>query len=255
MQIQLDKQIFQDAFNAVELKGKWFTATGLKNETLGTLVKIIAKPDEPKRGYHFINANNQTFVDYWIPAEVENESWTVIDIIKAQRYLKTMNDGLVTLHLGHGAMFSSDRKNAKFSTFHIHSSEGACDSFFRASINVNIDGGEITWGEFPIKSGFILPAETLTKIMKSCETVGYGVYKLSITDGQFIVSSTNGNNEEYMESIDPSAFWGEDATVEYTGPIHKAFKGGAVSCHFNDDSLIVMQNFNLVVARAPYVVV
>ena len=62
------------------------------NLLLSKLFKIIAKPDSPKRGYHFINANNQTFVDYWVPFEVENESWAVVDIVKAKNYLKSMND-------------------------------------------------------------------------------------------------------------------------------------------------------------------
>ena len=253
MEITLDKRIFQEALNAVELKGKWFTATGLKNETLGVLVKIIAKPDEPKRGYHFINANNQTFVDYWIPAEVENESWAVIDIVKAKNYLKNM-DGLVTLHLGNGAMLTSGMKSAEFPTFHLHSSDGACDSFFRASMNVTPEN-EIEWGNFPITSGFIIPAESLNSIMKSCESVGNGVYKLCTVNNGVVISSSNTQQDRYTESIHPMAVWGQDATVEYSGPIHTAFKSGLVNVHFNDDSLLVMQNENLLVARAPYVVV
>ena len=254
MQITMDKKIFQEAFNAVELKGKWFTTTGLKSETLGSLVKIIAKPNEPKRGYHFINANNQTFVDYWIPAEVENESWAVVDIIKAKNYLKNMNDGLITLHLGDGAMFSCDSKTAQFPTFHSHSNDGACDSFFRASVNVS-PANEIEWGEFPITSGFIIPAEVLTSIIKSCETVGHGVYKLCVMNNSVTISSSNTQRDKYVENFEPIAVWGQDATVEYSGPIHIAFKSGLVNCHFNDDSLIVIQNNNLLVARAPYVVV
>ena len=254
MQITLDKATFQDAFNAVELKGKWFTSTGLKSDKLGTLVKIIAKPDSPKRGYHFINANNQTFVDYWVPFEVENESWAVVDISKAQNYLKSFDDGNITLHLGNGAMFTSEMKTAEFATFHSHSNDGACDSFFRASVNVT-PVNEIKWGEFPITSGFIIPANTLQAIIKSCESVGHGVYKLCIVNNGVVISSSIGQRDKYTESVHPMAIWGNDATVEYSGPIHVAFKGGLVNCLFNDDSLLVMQNENLLVARAPYVVV
>ena len=254
MRITLDKTVFQEAFNAVRLKGKWFTATGLKSESLGNLVKIVAKPDEPKRGYHFINANNQTFVDYWIPFEVENESWAVIDITKAEKYLKNMGDE-VTLILGNGAMFTGDRKCAEFPTFHLHSSDNACDSFFRASAKVVAELNEIVWGEFPIKSGFIIPTEVFSQTMKSCETVGHGIYKLELIGGNLIITADSGTSEKYTETIEPMASWGEDATVEYTGPMHSAFKKGLVQCHFNDDSLIVMQNENILVARAPYVVV
>ena len=91
--------------------------------------------------------------------------------------------------------------------------------------------------------------------MKSCETVGYGVYKLCIMDRHIIISSSNGISEEYLETIEPMAQWGEEATVEYTGPMHIAFKNGLVQFHFNDDSLLVMQNENILMARAPYVVV
>tara|TARA_R110002020_G_scaffold231801_7_gene442993 strand:- start:21 stop:785 length:765 start_codon:yes stop_codon:yes gene_type:complete len=254
MQMVLDKKIFQEAFNAVELKGKWFTATGLKSDILGSIVKIMAKSDEPKRGYHFINANNQTFVDYWIPAEIENDSWAVIDIVKAKNYLKNMNDGLITLQLSNGATFFGENRIAEFPTYHLHSNEGACDSFFRASIKVTPED-EIEWGEFPIKSGFIIPAEVLKQSLKSCENVGHGVYKLMLDGGHVEISSSNGPSERYAENFEPIACWGESATVEYTGPIHTAFKGGLVNCHFNDDSLLVMQNSNLLIARAPYVVV
>ena len=253
MEITVEKSIFQEALDAVRLKGKWFTTSGLKSENLGSLVKIVAKADEPKRGYHFINANNQTFVDYWIPAEVENNSWTVIDIAKAQNYLKNMGD-LVTLHIHHNATFTSDTKQAQFPTYHAHSNEGACDSFFRASMNVT-PANEIEWGQFPISSGFIIPSDLLSRIMKSCESVGHGVYKLDLNDGVVDISSSSGTNEKYSETFEPVATWGNSATVEYKGPIHIAFKNGLVNCHFNDDSLLVMQNNNLLVARAPYVVV
>jgi hypothetical protein len=91
--------------------------------------------------------------------------------------------------------------------------------------------------------------------MKSCETVGHGIYKFSLLSGHLIISADSGTSEKYTETIEPMASWGEDATVEYTGPMHCAFKKGLVQCHFNDDSLIVMQNENVLVARAPYVVV
>ena len=100
-----------------------------------------------------------------------------------------------------------------------------------------------------------VPAEVLNSIMKSCESVGHGVYKLCIVNNGVVISSSNTQRDKYTESIHPMAIWGEDATVEYSGPIHTAFKNGLVNCHFNDDSLIVMQNENLLVARAPYVVV
>ena len=81
------------------------------------------------------------------------------------------------------------------------------------------------------------------------------VYKLDLNDGVVDISSNSGANEKYSETFEPVATWGNSATVEYTGPIHTAFKSGLVNCHFNDDSLLVMQNNNLLVARAPYVVV
>ena len=76
-----------------------------------------------------------------------------------------------------------------------------------------------------------------------------------ISDGSIEISSSSGASEKYSETFEPIALWGESATVEYTGPIHTAFKSGLVNCHFNDDSLLVMQNNNLLIARAPYVVV
>jgi len=254
MQITLEKSIFEEALNAVQLKGKWFSTSGMSNDTLGNLVKIVAKSDGSKKGYHFINANNQTFVDYWIPAEVENKSWAVIDILKAQKYLKTMPNEEVTLEVSDSARFFTFGKMAEFPTYNLHSNEGACDSFFRASMDVTLEN-EIEWGEFPITSGFILTAESLKKSLKACELVGHGVYKLAVSGGAVTISSSSGPNEQYVENIETIAIWGEDATVEYTGPIHTAFKTGLINCHFNDNSLVVMQNTNLLVARAPYVVV
>jgi hypothetical protein len=254
MQITLEKSVFEEALNAVQLKGKWFSTSGMSNDTLGNLVKIVAKSDGSKKGYHFINANNQTFVDYWIPAEVENKSWAVIDILKAQKYLKTMPNEEVTLEVSDSARFFTFGKMAEFPTYNLHSNEGACDSFFRASMNVTPEN-EIEWGEFPIKSGFIIPVEVLKHSIKSCENVKHGVYKLMLDGGMVEISSSNGPSERYAENFEPIACWGEPATVEYTGPIHTAFKSGLVNCHFNDDSLLVMQNSNLLIARAPYVVV
>jgi len=254
MQITLAKEVFVEAFKAVEMKGKWFTSTGLKSETLGSFVKIVAKEDNPRRGLHFMNANNQTFVDYWIPMDVEVNETVVLDISKAMKYLNTMSD-FVTLEAGqHGCLFTSERKTSKFPSNVIHPNNGACESFFRASQNIDQENYEIEWGEFPITSGFVIEAKDFAKVIKSCEIVGHGVYKLQVTNDAVLITSSINTSELYSENIATAHHFGE-ATVEYTGPIHSAFKSGFITFYFNDESLVVAISDNVLVARAPYVVV
>ena len=255
MEMVLDKSVFTTALNAVEMKGKWFSSTGLISDKLSEFVKIVWKRDEPKRGYHFINANNQTFVDYWIPADVTIEHSAVLEISKARNYLTNMPSGDITLSVGQCALFSCDNINAQFPTHYNHPNDAACDSFFVASQNVSVRGEGIEWGEYPITSGFSILAEDFSKILKSCESVGHGIYKLELCNESVTISSVSSPRESYRENVVPLLAWGEDATVEYTSPVHKIFPNGFLQCHFNDDSLLVLQNQNLLVARAPYVVV
>ena len=257
MQLVYNSKILQSILDVVSLKGKWLTSTGLKSDSLGEYVKIIATSDTWRTGYYFINGNAQTFVNYYLPAIIEEEAEYVIEIAKLQKYLKTMK-GEVSINISEGGcQLSCENKKATMPIAIIHPHEAAIDNFFRFSKESAFYGEELEpmkWGKTLLLSAVKIKSKELSNAISACETVGHGIYKFEIMDGKFTITSTQGRELYSTEySLLDNAIG--EATVDFTGPMHKGLSSELSNIHFNDDSIIVFTSDSVTIARAPYVVV
>lgn len=256
MQLVYDSKIMQNILSGVELRGKYLTSTGLKADSLGEYVKIIATNDGWRNGYYFLNGNAQTFVCHYLPALIEENEEYVIETAKLQKYLKNMS-GEVTINISEtNCKVSCENKRATISTAILHPHEMAIDKFFSYSKEKAIyteDLQPLEWGKKTVLgSGVGLKSSHLSKAMSACEAVGHGIYKFNIMDGEFTITSRK-DGEEYSETFEVGTIG--EATVEFTGPMHKGCLSENVNIYFNDDSLVTFVTENIIIARAPYVVV
>ena len=256
MQLVYDSKILRNVLSSVELKGKYLTSTGLKADSLGEYVKIIATNDGWRNGYYFLNGNAQTFVCHYLPAIIEESESFVIETAKLHKYLKNMS-GEVTINISEtNCKVSCDNKRATIPTAILHPHEMALDKFFHASKEKAIYTEELQpleWGNKTVLNGGVgLKSSHLSKAMSACEAVGHGIYKFNIMDREFTITSRK-DGEQYSEAFEVPTIG--EATVEFTGPMHKGCLSENVNIYFNDDSMIVFIADNITIARAPRVVV
>jgi len=256
LEITCDAKTILDALKIVELKGKHFTSTGLKSHVLGSYVKIIARRDYSP-GWYFVNASPQTFVSVWIPGIPVEEENKVMEISKLEKYLKNFS-GDVTLSITDKCVISAQNKRATLSVNEVHPSDDAVTSLWVSTSDIVYDDeieSDVAFGKTKFNTGVQIKSKVFDKIINSCEVVGHGIYKFEVLDNAFKISSISGN-ENYTESFPDLNIIGPDATVEFTGPIHKAFTSNEkINIYFNDDSLVVIVSPTVKLVRAPYVVV
>lgn len=261
MQLSFDKEFFIEILESVELKGKYFSSGSLKSDSLGEYVKIVPVRDSWRTGYFFMNGDNQTFVCYYAPSIIEkDEESVVLEIPKLMKFLKTMS-GRITLNINEICTISSGNKQATIPVSILHPNDLALSRLFSTTNNVpySNDLVPISWGnegttsQFMIENGFQIEGKRLRKIMNSCESVGHGVYTFAHSNNVLSIMSSLGN-EHYTERIEELTTIGE-ASVTFTGPIHKALNDSSFNVYFNTDNLILLVSGLITIVRAPYVTV
>tara|TARA_R110002110_G_scaffold47357_8_gene142346 strand:- start:4150 stop:4938 length:789 start_codon:yes stop_codon:yes gene_type:complete len=259
MELSFDKEFFIEILESVELKGKYFSSGSLKSDSLGEYVKIVPVRDSWRTGYFFMNGDNQTFVCYYAPSIIEeDEEPVVLEIPKLMKYLKTMS-GRITLNIEELCVISSEPQSATIPVSLLHPNDLALSRLFSTTNDIpySNDLVPISWGnegttsQFMIENGFQIEGKRLRKIMNSCESVGHGVYTFAHSNHGLSIMSSMGN-EHYAERIEGLTTIGE-ASVTFTGPIHKALNDGSFNVYFNTDNLILLVSGLITIVRAPYV--
>ena len=260
MELSFDKEFFIEVLETVELKGKYFSSGSLKYDSLGEYVKIVPVRDSWRTGYFFMNGDNQTFVCYYAPSIIEeDEASVVLEISKLMKYLKTMS-GRITLNIEESyCVISSEPQSATIPVSLLHPNDLALSRLFSTTndISYSNDLAPVSWGnegttsQFMIENGFQMEGKRLRKIMNSCESVGHGVYTFAHSGNVLSIMSSLGN-EHYAERIEGITSMGE-ASVTFTGPIHKALNDGSFNVYFNTDNLILLVSGLITIVRAPYV--
>ena len=92
--------------------------------------------------------------------------------------------------------------------------------------------------------------------MKAVESVGSGVFKLDF-DGESLTISSSKLNESYSEVLEFGeklwAAYGEEATVEWSGPLHKFFKKDQLlTFYVLDDAPLVIIADDRRLVKAPH---
>jgi len=122
-------------------------------------------------------------------------------------------------------------------------------------ITYTLESENVSFGKNETEYNTILNVygEVFANALQLCEITNTGIYKLDVNKEAFTISSENGI--EKVESRPAAVFQKfEDATVEFTAPLHKLFeKDETVKICFNDNSPIFIIGENAKIVRAPYI--
>jgi hypothetical protein len=254
IEILSDRDKLLDAVSVVELKGKYKTSSGLKNDSLGEYFKIVARVDNFP-GWYFLNADSSTFVSYYMPGIPKEESSIILEIARFKKQLNNMGSQVRLKEKNETLIMSSTGKTSKIGTWIEHPHSDMITTFSVASEDIWFSRETDTlmkWGgQIEFKSNVQMHARKLKSAMKACESISDGTYSFRLLAGDLIVSS-NSHYESYSEKFE-NVGSGDDASVQFTGPIHQAFSNEEINIHFNNDELIVIVSPTAKVVRAPVV--
>jgi len=240
---------FIKSLELAALKGKYFSSTGLKSGSLSDSVRLVI--DE--NGLKMYNADSATALCINLEAEVENEGLCVIPIKKTVDYLKKMGTD-VEVAIGEFFVIESGEKRVQIPLIAEHEFAGAIAMFANNYSQYTTDDEDISMRDKDeFKTITNVYASAFSESLTLCEITNSGVYRLDMKEEILTLSSENGIEkfETILAAVNQKQ---EDATVEFTAPLHKLFtKDETIKICFNDNTAIFIIGENAKILRAPYV--
>jgi hypothetical protein len=239
-----------NAINNVMLKGKYFTSNGVKSKGLGDYVYLEAK-DETLTLY---NADETLALLQTVDATIEESGSATLECSKLLAYLKKFST--VTINVDSIVRMTGDGKTASMAIVVEHPHRNMIEPFMNRvkdfSITQSLEELPAWSNKMTFDTKVSLNTDILIDAIDSCEIVGTGVYKLDYGEDLSLSSQDDfGGFNSILETIVSE---GEEATVEFTSPIHKFLsKGSVVDILFNDDSPILFLSPDRKLLKAPFV--
>jgi len=110
-----------------------------------------------------------------------------------------------------------------------------------------------SFGSANFEGAFKLNSDIYSEAISLCELVKSGVYKLNYLGGNVTFSSRANASNQYEQEIQLAAAIGEDATLEYSGPLHNFFeKGQTLNFYVKDEFPLIIVANNRMILKAPY---
>lgn len=258
MKIVIDGKELNEKLKAVLLKGKWNLGLDAKASSLGSAVVI-----EANENVYLYNGNEATYVKLRIDnVEVIEQGRCCVSYDLLNKYLKTSQQLVLEVLEEEGMLqLVTNGRIIKLPLLDRHPNN---DQILYSKENFSADYdhavdviGSLTSlnisNKTKLHSVMIVNTGEFEDAIKYCEDVGSGIYKLEYDDGVLTVSSVK-NRESMKVTISLEQWTGPIATVEFTGPLHKAIDTDEFIIAFNDDSPVSILSRNVQILRAPRVV-
>jgi len=225
-------------------KGKWAVGQGVKNQIIGNEIVIDTDDDN----MNIYNANGGTFVWYKMSYQGDTIPRLTVEADKLNKYIRS--GGIVTLSNNNGILTIS-RTTGSSAKMPILDRHPHLESILRTKLSLSDDfekkEGMVISNKTTLRTVIQLDSSKFCEALKLCESVNSGIYTINIDKGNLTISSEK-DREMYSESI--SVEHNSNATVRYTGPFHKFFKG-TLKIATNDNNPVLFKTDNIIILRAP----
>jgi len=110
-----------------------------------------------------------------------------------------------------------------------------------------------SFGSTKFEGAFKIHSDVFKEAIGLCELVKSGVYKLNFSKGVLDFSSRASASNKYEQGIELDSHIGEDATLEYSGPLHNFFESGQLlNFYVKDEFPLLIVGSDRKILKAPY---
>lgn len=255
MRMMLNKTALIEALTIVQVKGKYLSSHTLKNASLGECVKIFTKKDNDKfnEGIYFMNASHEMAVLHYLPYVPDDEIEAVFEIEKLLSYISKMEASII-LDIDEVCKISSGSKSATIPLAISHPQEIAINIWFNNLVDCEYSAElkPIICNNIEYDNIVKLNGKAFKQIIQNCDTVGSGIYRLSLEPNCLKIHCSSGY-ESYEESMYELNTIGEEIGVVFTSPIYVPFETSNFNMCISNDGPILLQSNSTILIRAPYI--
>ena len=251
MKFNINTNTLREALESAQVKGKYVKRSGLSSGSLEECVYLKAQDNVLE-----IWSGNSTFiVNLTLELEIEENGYYIGKSADIIAYLKKFGEN-VTLHKTEHLTMTSGTKKASLPRIIEWPSMDAITRMGPKMMDVPTAPSE----ELPKVSNINFEAmvtisnESLSEAISMCELVGSGVYRFDVNDDGLKISSSDGVTNNFSDVVTPFLKIGDDATVEFSSPIHKFFKKDQMlNIYLLDDAPVFIVANDRRMIKAPYI--
>lgn len=124
-------------------------------------------------------------------------------------------------------------------------------------MDLKLDGDMPQFNGTSFEGSFDMTTTDFKEAINQCELIGTGVYKLDFGFddtglGKLEISSTVVGVKQYTNTISVENGKGYSATVAFTGPLHRFFKGETITFYVKDEFPILIVGDNRLLVKVPH---
>ena len=253
MRFTIDSKEFKEALVSLRVKGKHLVTNGLVNSSLSQYAYCVLKDGT----LSMFNGDATFIANVRLDVESENEGTFVLDSAIVVPYL-TEFDGDLQINVGDYVTIQCGAKKASVPLVVNHPQENALSKVQNMLAHVRYEPVPQTMFNFgktsKFEGAFTLMQNTFKKTLKTCELVKSGIYKLDYKEGVPSFSTRLNVQNKYSESLEPMFAIGEDATIDFSGPLYAFFKSDQLlNFYMKDEFPLLIVSDDRMLIKAPYV--
>lgn len=122
-------------------------------------------------------------------------------------------------------------------------------------MDLQLDKGMPQFNGNSFEGSFEMATSDFIEAINQCELIGTGVYKLdwNVEDiGEVKISSRVVGVKEYTTTVRVENGFGDSATVCFTGPLHRFFKGETITFYVKDEFPILLVGEDRLLVKVPH---
>mgnify|MGYP003110138357 CR=1 len=244
MKFEIDAKEFRNALTDIQGKGKY----GLSNSNLNDFVYCSLE----NNNLELWNANTTLSLNINLQVNGQEEGEFVFDAKETIPFLKKFNDNIVVDGKDVLTIFNGEQ-SVTLPRIINHPNSNAISRLKGMLNHVSYETPEelFLFGNGKFEGAFTLHADYFKETIDMCELVKSGIYKLDYTGEELTISSENTPTNKYSRNLPITNSIGEAATVEWSSPLHKFFKG-EINFYIKDEFPLLLIGENRKLICAPH---
>jgi len=255
MHIVIDSTKLTKELERIRLKGKYFSSGGAKNDSLTDAAVMVVEGDDL-----FIYNGNHICMCYIkiTGVTVIDEGEMTFEISRLLSHLKVFK-GSINIQVTDKISIQSNSIGQSALPLLLNHPNPAIvariQDFDKDGMvwEGTTDEETYTIGKTKLNTVLNVSSLHLEAPVKGCDNINMGKYKFDMGDGTFNISTVSNPTDFFISEIRTSAWQGEPATVEFSGPFLSFFDMEEMTIRMRDDSPVIIASEDRAIIKAPFI--
>tara|TARA_R110002020_G_scaffold20957_3_gene70882 strand:- start:10365 stop:11150 length:786 start_codon:yes stop_codon:yes gene_type:complete len=259
MKFTIDAKEFRTGLEDIMGSGKYAQSGGVKSGVLSEYTYLDLKDNPSNTSFGLLslwNGDGSYINKVVLDVSILDDSThnATVNIKTLLPFLKKMS-GEIEIAIHDRVTISSANTNITLPRVNQHPHHEVIQRLYL--MDLNLDGEMPQFNGKAFEGSFDMSTADFKEVINQCELIGTGVYKLDFDFdendlGKVEISSTVVGVKRYTTTVSVENGKGYSATVAFTGPLHKFFKGDTITFYVKDEFPLLLVGEDRLLVKVPH---